>query len=69
MSPRIVSTLADVSDAYDAILCDVWGVLHDGRYAFPAASDALAAYRLGGGVVALITNAPRPSPPVRGADA
>ena len=64
MSSRIVSSLADISDAYDAILCDVWGVLHDGKAAFPPASDALVAYRKRGGAVALITNAPRPSPPV-----
>jgi HAD superfamily hydrolase (TIGR01459 family) len=64
MSSRIVSSLADMSDAYDAILCDVWGVLHDGKAAFPPASDALVGYRQRGGAVALITNAPRPSPPV-----
>ncbi len=63
--PRIVSSLRDISDAYDAILCDVWGVVHDGKRAFPAASEALVAYRKRGGAVALITNAPRPSPPVR----
>jgi HAD superfamily hydrolase (TIGR01459 family) len=62
--PRIVSSLAEVSDAYDAILCDVWGVLHDGKRAFQPASDALVAYRRRGGVVALITNAPRPYQPV-----
>jgi len=33
--PRIVSCLADISDAYDAILCDVWGVLHDGKFVNP----------------------------------
>src|SRR5579863_8962494 len=65
MSPRIIGSLAEISDAYDAILCDVWGVLHDGKRAFPAASDALVAYRRRGGAVALITNAPRPSPPVQ----
>jgi HAD superfamily hydrolase (TIGR01459 family) len=65
MSPRIIASLADISDAYDAILCDVWGVLHDGKAAFPPASDALAAYRRRGGKVALITNAPRPNAPVR----
>ncbi len=58
--PRIIASLAEISDAYDAILCDVWGVLHDGKRAFPAASDALVAYRKRGGQVALITNAPRP---------
>ena len=62
--PRIVSSLAEISDAYDAILCDVWGVLHDGKRAFAPASDALVAFRGPGRAVALITNAPRPNPPV-----
>ena len=62
---RLISSLADISDAYDAILCDVWGVLHDGKAAFRPASEALVAYRQRGGVVAALTNAPRPSPPVR----
>jgi len=64
MSSRLIASLADISDAYDAILCDVWGVVHDGKAAFPAASDALVAYRRRGGAVALITNAPRPCAPV-----
>ena len=66
MAPRIVTSLADVSADYDALLCDVWGVLHDGKAAFPAASDALARFRKTGGAVALLTNAPRPNGPVRG---
>ena len=65
MASRIISSLADISDAYDAVLCDVWGVLHDGKAKFPAASDALVAYRGRGGAVALVTNAPRPNAPVR----
>ena len=64
MSSRLIASLADISDAYDAVLCDVWGVVHDGKAAFPAASDALVAYRRRGGAVALITNAPRPYGPV-----
>jgi HAD superfamily hydrolase (TIGR01459 family) len=65
MSPRIIASLAEISDAYDAVLCDVWGVLHDGKAAFRPASDALVAYRERGGAVALVTNAPRPNAPVR----
>jgi HAD superfamily hydrolase (TIGR01459 family) len=65
MPTRIVSSLSGTSSLYDAILCDVWGVMHDGKRAFPAASDALAKFRAAGGVVALITNAPRPNAPVR----
>ena len=62
---RQIGGLADISDRYDAILCDIWGVVHNGVAAFPLASDALAAYRRRGGTVILITNAPRPSAPVR----
>jgi HAD superfamily hydrolase (TIGR01459 family) len=44
---------------YDLVLCDVWGVVHNGLEAFPAACDALMRFRAGGGTVILITNAPR----------
>lgn len=57
---EIVSGLASVADRYDTILCDVWGVLHNGISAFPEAGDALARFREAGGTVVLITNAPRP---------
>ncbi len=62
---RRIRRLAEISDRYDVILCDIWGVLHNGVAAFAPASDALAAYRRRGGTVVLITNAPRPSAPVR----
>ena len=42
-------------------LCDVWGVVHDGRRAFADAVDALTRHRKAGGCVVLITNAPRPA--------
>lgn len=42
-------------------LCDVWGVVHDGRRAHEAACQALAMHRKAGGCVVLITNAPRPA--------
>lgn len=50
---------------HDLWLCDVWGVIHNGIAAFPPAVDALRRYRATGGTVVLITNAPRPSEPVR----
>lgn len=66
-APRVplIAGLGVIADRYDAILCDIWGVLHNGRQAFPAASDALAAFRRGGGAVVLISNAPRPSAPIK----
>ena len=61
MTVRIISALADISDHYDAVLCDVWGVIHNGRAAYQAACDALAGFRALGKPVILISNAPRPN--------
>lgn len=52
--------LSAISDKYDAILCDVWGVIHNGRHAFDEACEALVRFRDQGGAVCLITNAPVP---------
>ena len=59
-----VDGLGELAGRFDLILCDVWGVLHDGVKAFPAAGDALARYRAAGGTVILVSNAPRPGPVV-----
>ena len=61
-----MSSLSDIAADYDAILSDVWGVLHNGIEAHPSAVAALRRYRQSGGRVVLITNAPRPSPPIIG---
>jgi HAD superfamily hydrolase (TIGR01459 family) len=64
LSPTTVPTISGLSELaprYDAILCDVWGVLIDGLRCFPSAAAALRAFRRQGGRVALITNASRPS--------
>jgi len=62
---RQIGGLSELSGRYDAILCDIWGVLHNGVASFAEASAALAAFRAQGGAVVLISNAPRPSEPVR----
>ena len=59
-----MSTLSEIAGNYDAVLSDVWGVVHNGIAAHPSAVDALLRFRQGGGRVVLITNAPRPSPPI-----
>lgn len=58
--PAIVAGLREIAGRYPAIICDVWGVVHNGREAFPAACAALARYREDGGVVVLMSNSPRP---------
>ncbi|MDJ1009016.1 MAG: TIGR01459 family HAD-type hydrolase [Paracoccaceae bacterium] len=60
MTARIVDSLAGIAAPYDALFCDVWGVLHNGVAPYGDAVAALEAYRAGGGKVVLITNAPRP---------
>lgn len=60
-SPDIIGSLADLSAAYTAILCDVWGVVHNGEWHFPAAAEALATARAMKMPVVLITNSPRRS--------
>jgi HAD superfamily hydrolase (TIGR01459 family) len=58
--PPIVDHFAPLVGGYDVVLSDVWGVVHNGVAATPAACDALARFRASGGTVVLITNAPRP---------
>lgn len=58
--PEIIERFAPLAHDYDVLLCDVWGVVHNGVAAFPEACDALMRFRAGGGIVILITNAPRP---------
>lgn len=58
---NFVTGLRELAGSYDILLCDVWGVIHNGVVRFEAAVDALERFRESGGSVALITNAPRPA--------
>lgn len=58
------TTLSALAPDYNAVLSDVWGVIHNGVTAHPAAVEALRRYRQGGGRVVLITNAPRAAAPI-----
>jgi len=57
--PRI-SGLEEIADNYDAILCDVWGVLHNGVEPYAGAVEALSNFKKSGKLTFLLTNAPRP---------
>jgi HAD superfamily hydrolase (TIGR01459 family) len=61
----LIAGLSQIAARYDVVLSDIWGVVHNGRESFAAATHALARFRRGGGVVILITNAPRPGGPIR----
>ncbi|HZX85091.1 MAG TPA: TIGR01459 family HAD-type hydrolase [Reyranella sp.] len=67
LSPDIAMLpFSELSPRYDVILCDVWGVLHNGVKAFEAAGDALTRARANGATVILVSNAPRPPDGVAG---
>lgn len=59
-----LSGLSEIAEERDLILCDVWGVLHDGQKAHRAAGEALIRFRNLPGSrqrrVVLVSNAPRP---------
>lgn len=56
-----ISGLGQVAEDYDALLCDIWGVMHNGKVPYKAAIDALERFRGERGPVILISNSPRPS--------
>ena len=58
--PALISGLHAVAGRYDALLCDVWGVVHNGRAPFQAGCAALARFQAERGPVVLISNSPRP---------
>ena len=58
-TPSFIERFSSLAGAYDAVMSDVWGVIHNGITATTAACDALTRFRKQGGTVMLITNAPR----------
>jgi HAD superfamily hydrolase (TIGR01459 family) len=59
-APPVLNGISSLAPNYDLFLCDVWGVIHNGETAHPAAVEALRKARAAGITVILITNAPRP---------
>jgi HAD superfamily hydrolase (TIGR01459 family) len=61
MTPPIIANAGPLLARYDAVFCDVWGVVHNGRRAYAEAGAALARFRAEGGTVILVSNAPIPA--------
>lgn len=57
---RIIHSLSDISERYNALFVDLWGCVHNGVTAYPEAIAALRAFRASGGTVVLLTNSPKP---------
>ncbi len=60
-----LSGLSRLASHYDALVCDIWGVVHNGVEAHPRAVEALQNYRANGGSVVLVTNASRTEAPIK----
>lgn len=58
-SPQILSGLSALAENYDALLCDAWGVIHNGVTLYPGVGEALSRFRQTRGPVFILTNAPR----------
>ena len=56
----ILSSIAPLAETSEAWIVDIWGVMHNGARAYAAAGDACRRFRAEGGIVVLLSNAPRP---------
>lgn len=56
----ILSSIAPLAETSEAWIVDIWGVMHNGARAHPAAGEACRRFRANGGIVVLLSNAPRP---------
>jgi HAD superfamily hydrolase (TIGR01459 family) len=56
---RFLRGIGEIIDAYDGVVLDVWGVLHDGLKPFPGVLDALERLKAAGKRSVVLSNAPR----------
>jgi HAD superfamily hydrolase (TIGR01459 family) len=59
MTLRSITGLGEIALAYDALILDLWGVLHDGAKPFPGVVDGLTQLKRHGKRIAVLSNAPR----------
>ncbi len=62
---RAMPNLDQLTAPYSTILCDIWGVIHDGGRLLPGAAERLAGWKRVGKTIILVTNAPRPASTVQ----
>jgi len=53
--------ILEIASNYDYIICDVWGVIHDGTHSYPLVIDHLKTLRKSGKKLCFLSNAPRRS--------
>ena len=60
-----MNSLDELSPDYRAILCDIWGVVHNGDRILPGVEARLLKWKGEGRTIILVTNAPRPAATVQ----
>ena len=60
-----MDSLDDLDPKYRSILCDIWGVVHDGGQLLPGVGERLSKWKREGRHIVLLTNAPRPASSVQ----
>ena len=61
-----MSSLNQLDPKYRLILCDIWGVVHDGGRLLPGVVRRFEQFKSEGRTIILLTNAPRPASTVQG---
>jgi HAD superfamily hydrolase (TIGR01459 family) len=56
---KLLSSLLEITDRYDAFLVDLWGVIHDGSSLYPGVREMLTSLREQKKQIVLLSNAPR----------
>jgi HAD superfamily hydrolase (TIGR01459 family) len=54
-----LTSLTEILDRFDAFLCDLWGVIHDGEHLYPNVLETLEMLNEAGKPVMFLSNAPR----------
>jgi HAD superfamily hydrolase (TIGR01459 family) len=60
-----VTSLDGLDSRYTTIICDIWGVVHDGGALLPGVIERFAEFKDQGRTIILLTNAPRPASTVQ----
>jgi HAD superfamily hydrolase (TIGR01459 family) len=55
----VIDGMRHLAGAYDGLVLDLWGVVHDGERPFPGVTDCMAELRAAGTKLVLLSNAPR----------
>ena len=60
-----INNFSEIFEKYDSIICDIWGVVHNGISPYLEAIDVLKKLKNDKKEFVLLTNAPRPNKTVK----